>query len=344
MTVSTLTTAPPEPPAHRPRGILLVPAVALVLATAGLGGGSIATQLTATRFEQTSTLTPQGRSLTVRGGSGDIEVTPSADGDVHVTTRVEYQGERPVLVEESTPDGVLLRHSCDSFFGGCEVYYTVGVPAGVVLDLDSDSGEITVSGTDAAVTARASSGSVHVIDTGAAVDAATDSGDVVVSGADGAVTAHVGSGQVRVVDVRAGVVDVSADSGAITGHGLDAATVRARTGSGEVRLLFVSPPSDVDVDVDSGPVTVAVPGSGPYAVRTATDGGEEHIGVAIDPGAPRSIDVTTGSGSITVHAVGTPPRPPRPPDAPDLPQLPAAPDLPQLPSPPEPPVPPDPPR
>jgi DUF4097 and DUF4098 domain-containing protein YvlB len=77
--------------------------------------------------------------------------------------------------------------------------------------------------------------------------------------------------------------------------------VDAESGSGDVDLRAPRARS-VRLRSGSGDVTALVAGA-PYAVRAETGSGDEHVTVAIDPRAPRSIDARTGSGDVRLAPV-----------------------------------------
>ncbi|MEV4441831.1 DUF4097 family beta strand repeat-containing protein [Streptomyces sp. NPDC049577] len=143
----------------------------------------------------------------------------------------------------------------------CSVGYTVDLPAGIPVTGATSSGAVTLSGT-------------------------------------GAVKVTTGSGAIDLDGIR-GPVDVRAGSGAITGHGLGAGPVAARTGSGAVDLT-VSSPQDVRAEAGSGAVTLIVP-EAKYRLTAKTDNGGKDIAVDNDSSGTHRIDVSTGSGAITVR-------------------------------------------
>ncbi|MEU1820177.1 DUF4097 family beta strand repeat-containing protein [Streptomyces roseifaciens] len=142
----------------------------------------------------------------------------------------------------------------------CSVAYTVDLPAGIPVTGQTSSGAIDLSRT-------------------------------------GAVKVKTGSGAIDLKDVE-GAVDVQASSGAITGQGLKNGRIAAMTGSGAIDLA-VSSPQDVRAEAGSGAVTLTVP-DGRYRVTAKSDSGGKDIAVTDDPSGTHRIDLTTGSGAITV--------------------------------------------
>ena len=101
-------------------------------------------------------------------------------------------------------------------------------------------------------------------------------------------------------DTRAMSASLETSSGDIEATGLRSGTVRARTGSGDVDLLFSAAPQDVDAEAGSGDVSVLVPRGGRYAVEAVTGSGDRSVGVVSHPRAPASLRARTGSGDVSV--------------------------------------------
>ncbi|GGY11011.1 DUF4097 family beta strand repeat-containing protein [Streptomyces hiroshimensis] len=142
----------------------------------------------------------------------------------------------------------------------CSVAYTVDLPSGIPVTGRTSSGAVTLSRT-------------------------------------GAVKVTTGSGAIDVDDVN-GTVDVQAGSGAITGRGLKGGSVSARTSSGAIDLT-TSSPQDVRAEAGSGAVTLTAP-DGRYRVTAKSDSGGKDIAFTDDASATHRLDLTTGSGAITV--------------------------------------------
>ena len=239
-------------------GILLLSAAAIVFALVSPLAGN-------DRYEQVSTLASPTERLTVRNGSGDVDVSASPDADVHVLARVRYRRERPQLVEELSPTGLLLEPRCaGGWFASCSVDYEIQVPPAFAVEIGSSSGEVRVRAVDGPVDVEASSGDIEVADV-------------------------------------SGELTLSTSSGTVSGDGVSSVVVRASTSSGGVRLDLLAPPREVVAETSSGEVEVAVPGDRAYRVETDTGSGEQVVDVRADDSAPGSIRATTGSGDVTVR-------------------------------------------
>lgn len=142
----------------------------------------------------------------------------------------------------------------------CSVAYTVDLPAGRPVTGETSSGAVKLSRT-------------------------------------GAVQVTTGAGAIDLDDIS-GSVETRSGSGAITGHGLKGGPVRAKSSGGAVELAL-STPQDVRAEADSGAVTLTVP-DGSYRVVTRTGSGGQDVAVPNDPAGEHRLDLTTGSGGITV--------------------------------------------
>lgn len=110
----------------------------------------------------------------------------------------------------------------------------------------------------------------------------TSFGDIRVAGPVGDVDLETGSGDVEATSIEGG-----------------RATVRAR--SGGAMLAFDRRPSDVDVEVTSGDITLDVP-AGAYRITAETRAGEVVLdGVRDDPAARGGILLDTTAGDVTVR-------------------------------------------
>jgi DUF4097 and DUF4098 domain-containing protein YvlB len=162
------------------------------------------------------------------------------------------------------------------------VAYTVQIPRNTSVEVEDDSGRITLTGISGTVDANVSSGAIVGTD---------------LRGSQ--VTLLVDSGQIRLNGV-AGNVQARASSGDIQGEDLRGAKISANADSGQVRLKFATAPTDVDVRASSGNVQLWLPGGQSYAVDASVDSGSKSIGVPMDPASPHKIKAATDSGNVTI--------------------------------------------
>lgn len=232
-------------------------------------------------------------SIRVLPGAGDVTVRAiGAQDEVRIKRVVRYQGGQPDATYEVKGGELVLDTDCGS---RCSISYEVTAPDGVSVKGETGSGDVDLSRVGP-VEMRLGSGNIRVTASSGPVRAETGSGNIQVAGAGGPVRAQTGSGNVEVDEVAAAVT-LRTSSGDITGHRLGGG-VDAETGSGDI-LVDLTTPASARVHASSGSVELVVP-AGRYRVRSNTDGGDADLGVTDDPSATLVLDLSTGSGDITV--------------------------------------------
>jgi hypothetical protein len=247
-----------------------------------------------------------GQTLTVNSGNGQIAVHQATDNRLHVAATRHYGvgGQPPDVSLRQTSSGATLdsagsnpRFPLFGFGSPNWVDYSIEVPAGVTLDLESGSGSVDVDGTTGNVQARVGSGQLRLINIVGDVQANTGSGTIDLGGISGAVRAEAGSGEIRGSDVKR-VQEVSTGSGAISLAGTfkEAASVRASSGSVDLKL---KPDSAVLVNVKTGSGDISVDNNVP--IQNLVKQPHSLTGTV---GSPASNDarlsVETSSGSVTL--------------------------------------------
>jgi DUF4097 and DUF4098 domain-containing protein YvlB len=172
----------------------------------------------------------------------------------------------PDVEERTEGSRAVIEASCPTLLGGrCEVHDGIAVPDGHAVEVSVSSGDLEVSGLRVrSLRTSASSGRTTL--------------------------AHVDGP----VELRAGSRSVSA-----TGPRSD--RVATEVSSGSTQLEAPVAPTEVTVSASSGDVTLRLPADGdPYHVRARSSSGEERVDVPTDPGSPRTVTVTVGSGDVEV--------------------------------------------
>jgi hypothetical protein len=137
----------------------------------------------------------------VQLSDGNISIVKGPAGRIGVTRELDWSGAKPTIDEQWNGRALTVKPDCPSgFTDSCAVNYTIAVPAGVALDLETDSGNITAGGSQSPQT-----------------QASSDSGDIWLSfaGAPDSVYASSDSGNVTITVPRGGgyAVHPQADSG-----------------------------------------------------------------------------------------------------------------------------------
>jgi Toastrack DUF4097 len=226
--------------------------------------------------------------IRIEGGSGNVVVIPDAGvTGVDLRRTVRYRGAKPAPADTYRIEGgvVTVSTSCAGASRDCSASYELRVPprgtgAGVAVTGSDGSGDVTLTGVGR-------------------VDVKIGSGNLEVTDAAGAVTATSGSGNTRLTNV-AGDVSITASSGNVSGRDLSGDQVTVRVSSGDVTLA-VPGTNNVTAHTSSGNIDVTVPDHSCQVVAHA-DSGNTRVRVTSDPTSAHKLDLTTGSGDITVKA------------------------------------------
>ena len=240
-------------------------------------------------FERT--LTVDGPvELSVRTGSGSIDIRTGTGNLVQITGRVSAGGSRDGIdatervrrVEAAPPiaqTGNIIRigdTNDDPAYRNVAISYELLVPANTRVNSQTGSGSQTIGSVDGAVRAQTGSGSIRIERAGGSLHAQTGSGNIQADSVGGEVRAQTGSGSVEVRQIARADVTVQTGSGSVTLNlPPDAAyTLNAQTGSGSIST---SQPLTVQGTVKRNHVTGTVRGGG------------------------NTVEVRTGSGSIAIR-------------------------------------------
>lgn len=261
-------------PAGRRSAVRLVCATATLVTAVAVGACD--SPVASAQLDFSATERVPVTEIQIAGGSGDVTVRgDGAQGEVQIKRTVRYQGGEPDATYQIS--GTVLRVDTDCG-ESCTVSYQIQVPPGVAVRGSNGSGDLDLAQV-AGIDVWVGSGSITVTGSSADVSVQTGTGDITVDSVRGALTAKAGSGSVRASEVRQGPTEV-------------------QVGSGDATVALASP-GDVRVRTSSGDLEVAVPNAA-YQVRTSTGAGDEDIDVDHDPTGEYVLEVTSGSGDITV--------------------------------------------
>jgi hypothetical protein len=218
-------------------------------------------------------------AVEVRSGSGDVRIRPGRGSGVSIHRTVRFH-------DEQTPHpGQRVEQSRLTFTDGCHdcsIDYELTVPAEVKVTIRTSSGNADVQGV-------------------ATADLGSSSGNLTAAGIPGTLLAHSTSGNVTAGGIG-GDTDLESTSGRITATALRGSAAHAKATSGDLRLVFATPPKGVDAQASSGNVTVRAPG-GPYRTDVGTGSGDLRVSLPIDDTAPARIRAHTTSGDLTLSRV-----------------------------------------
>jgi hypothetical protein len=260
------------PPAIR---VILV-VIVVVYALFAIASAGITLLDLAARHEFTTHASyPDVRRLVVDNSTGDIHLVRAPAGSpVTITAHVTEGLRTPHRSATRTAGGTLrLSASCaDVPFGGaaCDVGYTVAVPPGTGLSVDSSGGDVSVRD--------------YVGRTPLAVS--SSSGDVDVTG------------------ISVPALRLESSAGDIDGEGIRAGVVSGKSSAGDVVLGLASPARRLTAESSAGDVRLTVPDV-PYRVKASSSAGDVRDGgIRQDPHAARRIDASSSAGDVTIAPPG----------------------------------------
>jgi hypothetical protein len=240
--------------------------VVAILALIAVGATLLAKAVPwATTTDETFTMDPGSRVLSVDLGRGDLLLTPSSSNHLEVRRTMRFSGRKPMVEERADASGARITIHCPAVPKPvCAISYQIAVPDSYVVDLHASSGGIDVR---ALIMER--------------------------------LRIEVSSGSTHLEDLT-GPVEITSSSGSITGARLGVAEFTARVASGRTNLDFDIPPQRVNVAASSGAVTIRLPAEGAYDVEANSGSGTEEIQVPTDPASERRVTVSTSSGKVEV--------------------------------------------
>jgi len=250
-------------------------------------------------------ITTDVSAVTVNVASGSVTVERGS-GSGAVVTSSGYRGQRtPTNHVRVSGHTLTVRSSCASGLrlGWCTRNYVLEVPARTAVTAHLGTGAVEVSGVDGPLDLQSDDGSITVTGTTGSVHASSGTGRVTVEHVDGAVDAASQDGEVQVAEAS-GTVRATSGTGSVTLSGLTGPSVDAHSNDGRVTVGFAqgaSPPNQVTATSGTGAVTVSVPPSGTYRVVAVSATGSASNEVRSDPTSPHTIRASSTDGDVTVQ-------------------------------------------
>jgi len=245
----------------------------------------------------------RGRSFGYRGGAFGEQATEEKDAPAEVVpdditdlVRVEHrEGEHPTVLVDTDP----ARDGWRSSFG-----ITITAPTGSNIRVQSQSGDVTVTGAAQLADVRTAAGDVKLDEIGGKGLVQTASGDVLIAAAGSQVDVRTASGKVEVGPV-AGDALIHTTSGDIK-LGAVAGNISARSVSGDVRVADATSGS-AEVNAVSGDVEIGVHPGSVASINLSTVSGTTDTEFDVTGEAPEGdspvleITVKTTSGDIRLR-------------------------------------------
>jgi hypothetical protein len=240
-----------------------LPIVLALIAYTGLTEVALAGQAS---YPVRLTIPVHGTTVSLSAGSADVRVSQAPGSQLRLSGTARYSLIRSTVTWHTTPSGVVVTPQCHFVTGVCSFDLHAVVPDGRRALVSTGSGNVTLSGLSAPVSAGTGSGDIS---------------GVALSGPN--VTLQTGSGNISIT-------------------GLAGAHVIVSSGSGDIALTFTKVPAHVHVDNGSGNVTLVLPpGSTQYRVHATTDSGDRPLVTVPTSSASRHvITVSDGSGNISI--------------------------------------------
>lgn len=218
-------------------GLLVSAALLTGCGLANLGGP-------ANRDTVTYQVTDKVAGLKLKSGSGDTDITETGGNAVRVVETLRWSDEKPETEHRVDGDLLSMSYNCPAKWDDCGVDYKIEIPKGLRVDLDSGSGDITLTSLTGPIGVFMGSGNVN--GTGLAGEK---------------------------VSVKTGSGDAELKYAAVPG------SVDVRTGSGNATLHVPDGPYEVSTRAGSGEIQVSVQNvaSSPHKVTMTTGSGDINV-------------------------------------------------------------------
>jgi DUF4097 and DUF4098 domain-containing protein YvlB len=238
-------------------------------------------------------------SATVTTWAGSREEADKALARAKLEISKNGDGLRVTLVDATTEKEITGGHARSTAQADLEIR----VPAGVRLEIKTESGDVEAEGPFAASKVHSSYGSVRIKSVEGELEATSDSGDVSVAGVRGkSFVAKSSYGKVEVVDCESAGIEARSSSGDVRLQDVRGERLRVGSDYGDVRLLRVS--GDIEAKLSSGSVH-AVGLTGPRA-SISTDYGEVNVekasGILEAHSSSGDVRVKGFEGTLQAHS------------------------------------------
>jgi DUF4097 and DUF4098 domain-containing protein YvlB len=209
------------------------------------------------------------KTIQIKTASGNVRLKRSADQQVKVDLSYTYDEDEYTPQMDASGSKLTLTEDFSRGNHSGSATWDVQVPADLVINISSGSGEVNAEGISADLRTSVGSGDLSIRALKGSVNMNTGSGNIDATEIDGDLSLNTGSGDIR-LEQGNGDVSVNAGSGTITMKQMSGA-ISANTGSGHIKatgitlkgrskfnsgsgdaLVTLSAPLDFDISVNSG--------------------------------------------------------------------------------------------
>ncbi len=257
------------------------------------------------RMEGRKTLKVESHLGDVRitGGSAEGRLVAKAviRGKTREDLRVKRAGWTPVI--ELFEEGATIKPSPDAVEEDLEIE----VPEGVMVDVVTEAGDVSIKYTRAGVRCVARSGDVEVVEAQGSVQVESQAGDVRVEKLSGSLEVDNKVGDVWLREVS-GVIHVRSATGDVRGRDLSGSVISVETANGDVDLDLCEPLSGtLNVRTVSGDVLVDLAGGSHCRVALSSINGSVRCAIPLEEAHHSEGRITgrigSGEGTVDVSAV-----------------------------------------
>lgn len=184
-----------------------------------------------------------------------------------------------------------------------DIDYDITAPSTTILQINTDSGSVSINGISAA-TIHTANGGLDLANIQGPVNATTDSGDINAHDLKGTTTLQTSNGSIHLTSIT-GLVNATTQSGdviasqvSLNGH----STLRTTNGSVRVNGTL-DPHGTYTMATDSGDVDLTLPANSAFSLTASTSSGSVHndFNNTTVGNAPRAtITINVGNGSINI--------------------------------------------
>ena len=246
-------------------------ATLLLIAALGWGTFNVIDLLAHGESHESALFAADGiETINVDNDAGWVEIAGTDGDEIRLEADISTGLRRTGYSWEVDGSTLQVRGTCPIIgTAWCWVKYTIEVPRGVEVVVNTDNDRVEVTGIEADVTVDADNGRVTLTDI-------------------------------------AGSISVNGNNGSVEATGLSGPSANVEGDNGRIELAFTEPPENVVAKTDNGSVDIAVPpvDEGYDIVTSTGNGSTTTTGLVNDPRSPRVIRAETDNGSITIHSSG----------------------------------------